>query len=38
VREVASGYECGVLLDNFSAFEVGDIIEAFTQEKVKPGA
>ncbi|HEY0756685.1 MAG TPA: translation initiation factor IF-2, partial [Ktedonobacteraceae bacterium] len=37
VREVQSGYECGILLEDFSEFEVGDIIEAFTQEKVKPG-
>ncbi len=34
VREVASGYECGIVLDDYSAFEVGDIIEAFTQERV----
>ena len=38
VREVTSGYECGILLEDFSDFETGDIIEAFTQEKVKPGA
>jgi translation initiation factor IF-2 len=38
VREVASGYECGILLEEFTEFEVGDIIESFSQEKVKPGA
>ena len=38
VREVQSGYECGVLLEDFSDFEIGDVIEAFAQEKVKPGA
>jgi translation initiation factor IF-2 len=38
VREVASGYECGIVLEDFSDFEVGDVIEAFTQEKVRPGA
>ena len=38
VREVLTGYECGILLEDFSEFEVGDVIEAFTQEKVKPGA
>lgn len=38
VREVTSGYECGVVLEDFSDFEVGDIIETFAQEKVKPGA
>jgi len=38
VREVASGYECGIVLDDFSEYEIGDIIEAFAQERVKPGA
>jgi translation initiation factor IF-2 len=38
VREVNTGYECGIILEDFTEFEVGDIIEAFTQEKVKPGA
>jgi len=38
VREVASGYECGIVLDDFTEFEEGDIIEAYTQERVKPGA
>lgn len=28
VREVATGYECGVVLEGFSAFQEGDIIEA----------
>jgi translation initiation factor IF-2 len=28
-REVNAGYECGVGLDNFNAWEVGDIIEAY---------
>ncbi len=38
VREVASGYECGIVLEDFTEFEVGDIIEAFSQEKVKAGS
>src|SRR5438552_11253077 len=38
VREVASGYECGIVLEDFTEFEIGDIIEAYSQEKVKPGA
>ena len=38
VREVQGGYECGILLEDFIEFEAGDVIEAFTQEKVKPGA
>jgi translation initiation factor IF-2 len=28
VREVTSGYECGLALDGFSDYQVGDIIEA----------
>jgi translation initiation factor IF-2 len=38
VREVASGYECGIVIEDFTTFEVGDIIEAFSQERVKTGA
>jgi translation initiation factor IF-2 len=37
VREVATGYECGIVLDDFTEFEEGDIIESYTQERVKPG-
>ncbi len=35
VREVVSGYECGIGLDRFSDFQAGDLIEAYVQEKVK---
>ena len=38
VREVASGYECGIVLDDFTGYEVGDIIETYAQERVMPGA
>ncbi len=34
VREVNEGYECGIMLDGFQSFEVGDVIEAFTMERV----
>jgi translation initiation factor IF-2 len=34
-KEVLAGYECGIGLDKFNAFEPGDIIEAYVQEKVK---
>src|SRR5436190_15812976 len=37
VREVATGYECGIVLDDFTEFEEGDIIEPYAQERVKPG-
>ncbi|TMC58364.1 MAG: translation initiation factor IF-2, partial [Chloroflexota bacterium] len=38
VREVATGYECGIVLDDFTDFEIGDIIEAYSKERVKTGA
>ncbi len=38
VREVASGYECGIVLEDFTGYEVGDIIEVYAQERVMPGA
>jgi len=33
-REVASGYECGISLENFNDLKEGDIIEAFTEREV----
>ncbi len=33
VREVATGFECGVTLDTFTAFAEGDILEFFHSEK-----
>ncbi len=33
VREVTAGFECGVGLDGFNDFAVGDVLEAFTVEK-----
>ncbi len=34
VREVRTGFECGIGLNNFNDFEVGDIIEFFIMERV----
>jgi translation initiation factor IF-2 len=34
VREVRSGFECGIGLANFNDFEVGDSIEFFVMERV----
>ncbi len=34
VKEVASGYECGVGLDRFNDIKVGDILEAFIMEEI----
>ncbi|HUI32204.1 MAG TPA: translation initiation factor IF-2 [Dysgonamonadaceae bacterium] len=35
VREVASGYECGLNIRNFNDIKVGDIIEAYEEVEVK---
>jgi translation initiation factor IF-2 len=34
VREVRAGFECGIALKGFNDFEVGDIFESYTVEKV----
>ncbi|MGH2503461.1 MAG: translation initiation factor IF-2, partial [Ktedonobacterales bacterium] len=34
VREVASGFECGVTLEGFNALEIGDIVETFSKVRV----
>ena len=36
VREVRSGLECGIKLDNFEDFEEHDIIEVFESVQVAP--
>ena len=35
VKEVATGYECGLTLKNFSDINVGDTVIAFEEEEVK---
>ncbi len=35
VKEVASGYECGLNIHNFNNIEVGDIVESYEQVEVK---
>ncbi|MFN3739582.1 MAG: translation initiation factor IF-2 [Thermodesulfovibrionales bacterium] len=34
VREVQSGYECGILIENFNDVKVGDILENYIIEKI----
>ncbi|OGU13397.1 MAG: translation initiation factor IF-2 [Geobacteraceae bacterium GWC2_53_11] len=34
VKEVATGYECGIGLENYNDIKLGDIIEAFEMEKI----
>jgi translation initiation factor IF-2 len=35
VKEVTSGYECGITIHNFNDIKVGDIIEAYEEIEVK---
>ncbi len=35
VKEVATGYECGLTIERFNDIKEGDIIEGFTMEEVK---
>ncbi|HWR68238.1 MAG TPA: translation initiation factor IF-2, partial [Desulfomonilia bacterium] len=37
-KEVATGFECGIGLGSYNDIKVGDVIEAFTQEKVEAAA
>jgi len=36
VKEVASGYECGIGVENFNDIKKGDILETFVQIEVQP--
>ncbi|SHJ41980.1 bacterial translation initiation factor 2 (bIF-2) [Hathewaya proteolytica DSM 3090] len=36
VKEVNSGYECGLSIEKFNDIKEGDIVEAFTMEEIKP--
>jgi len=35
VREVATGYDCGISINKFDAIEIGDIIEGYEEVEVK---
>jgi translation initiation factor IF-2 len=35
VREVQSGYECGIKIENFNDIKVGDILEVYAFEEIK---
>ena len=37
VKEVATGYECGIGLERFNDIKENDILEAFVMEEVKRG-
>ena len=36
VSEVQQGYECGITIERFNDYKVGDVIEAYVTEKVIP--
>ncbi|MBI4764070.1 MAG: translation initiation factor IF-2 [Deltaproteobacteria bacterium] len=36
VKEVAAGYECGIRLEDFNDLKVGDVVESYILEEVKP--
>ena len=36
VKEVQAGYECGIGIENFNDVKVGDTIECFYMEEIKP--
>jgi translation initiation factor IF-2 len=36
VKEVQSGYECGIGIENFNDIKVGDVIESYYIEEIRP--
>jgi translation initiation factor IF-2 len=38
VKEVQSGYECGIVIKNYNDVKLGDVIECFYVEEIKPEA
>jgi translation initiation factor IF-2 len=36
MKEIKAGMECGLRLENYQDFAVGDILECYTVEKVMP--
>jgi translation initiation factor IF-2 len=36
VKEVQSGYECGIGIENYNDVKVGDVIECYYMEEIKP--
>jgi translation initiation factor IF-2 len=34
VSEVQQGYECGITIDRFNDYKIGDVVEAYIEEKV----
>jgi translation initiation factor IF-2 len=36
MKEVSSGYECGIGISNFNDIKVGDTVECFYMEEIRP--
>ncbi len=36
VKEIQAGYECGIGVENFNDIKVGDVLECFYLEEIKP--
>jgi translation initiation factor IF-2 len=36
VKEVAAGFECGIGVENYSDFKVGDVFDVFELEEIRP--
>jgi len=36
VKEVQNGYECGIGIENFNDIKIGDILECYYMEEIKP--
>ncbi|BBO91898.1 translation initiation factor IF-2 [Desulfosarcina ovata] len=36
VKEVQSGYECGIGIENFNDIKIGDVIESYFLEEIRP--
>ncbi len=36
VKEVISGYECGIGIENYNDIKLGDVIECYYMEEIKP--
>ncbi len=36
VKEVQSGYECGIGIENFNDIKIGDVIESYYMEEIRP--
>jgi translation initiation factor IF-2 len=36
VKEVKAGQDCGIIIENFGDLKVGDILETYTVEEIKP--